>query len=295
MGSPNLCDYYLNGEPQSDAHRLAFVNYLRLFARLRELIREQVVIFLPEFPSLFPARNAVKTLSRPNEWERLRSELGSEFEEGPCDSLRKVTEESLWVGKKFGLDLFLPGRGPVTFFEAYSRLCGGALPESRILEAASGSLLLECELPAIDNVSFDDMIRIREAAEGFAAWRSSLRRVLERSYGDLSRGTFDARELRRLAFEEFAAARAAAEQEVSKSSVMALAKEGTRSVGVGLLTALITAATAPGAEIIAASATAGVTFLWDYVGWHIKGSERRRNVAIKAHYAVWDEPRRGAA
>lgn len=282
-GFSYICDYYTRGgEPTYERDKIAFINYLRLYAKLRELIQKGIVIFLPEIPSFFPARDAVADLPQLDNWSVFN-------DDGPVLILRNIIEQSLWVGKEFGLDLFLPSKGAITFFNKYSEVCRKALPESRVVDASVGELLLNCKLPAVDFLSLEDMICVREGSDSFLAWRSSLRSVLERMYSDQLHGTFNEAELRRLAFEEFAAARIAVNKEISKSSFLSLTKDsGVRTVGIGVLTRLLTEMAAPGAGLITATATAGFTFLWDYTRWKFKATERKQLGAIKSHYAVWE-------
>lgn len=161
---------------------------------------------------------------------------------------------------------------------------------NKLFEAAAGNLILDCKLPAIDELSVDDISSVRSDSDAFKSWRASLRHVLERSYENLLKDSFDPNELCRLADEEFASARIAIDAEIKKSSVLSLSKTGFRSVGIGLMAGLVTAATVanPLTVLTSSTASAGVTFLWDYVGAKLNRSKHMKNNALKAHYAVWD-------
>jgi len=281
-------DYYRlgNGEPPIQV-RDAFINHLRLYAKLRKLISKEIVFFIPEVPSFFPARDAVKKIRLPEEWEKKLDEI---FGEVTTWDLHERIEQSLWIGKKFNLDLFLPGKEAISFFDDYSQLIKCQIPSSRTLEAAAGNLILDCQLPAIDKLTVDDIIAVRDGSDAFKSWRASLREVLESSYDDLLKGSFDPDELHRLADEKFASSRNAIESDIKKSSVLGLAKTGFRSIGIGLMTGVVTASIManPLTVFTSSAASAGVTFLWDYVGALLNRSKNMKNVALKAHYAVWN-------
>ncbi len=107
-GFEYLCDYYRLGEPPAEAARVSFPNYLKLHARLRSLIRKGIVFLMPEVPSFHPARDAVNRLATSDE-------VAYYLEHSQFD-FRKTIEQSLWVGNKFDLDLFLPSNDVINFF-----------------------------------------------------------------------------------------------------------------------------------------------------------------------------------
>jgi len=282
-------DYYrISDEEPLPEVANGFINHLKLYAKFRELISRGIVFFVPEVPTFFPARDAVEKIILPDEIKNnLKNELGltSIYE------IRKVIEQSLWIGDRFKFDLFIPGKESISFFDAYSRMILHQNPTTnKLFEASAGNLILDCNLPTIDKLSLNDIISIRSDSDAFKSWRASLRLVLQRSYEDLLKDSFNPNELRRLADEEFASARLAIETEIKKSSVLTLGKTGVRSVGIGLMAGVVTATIVANPFMVLASsaASSGITFLWDYIGSKLNKSKNMKNTALKAHYALWN-------
>ena len=283
-GFSYVCDYYLEGCPDPDPNHSKFLAYLRLFIELRELVQNGILFFMPEFPSFFPARDAVKALPEPDDWESWEREFGKQLGDGPFYDLRTILEETLWVCKNFDLDLFLPGSAMVDFFNLYCQLAFKPIPLLELKEASAGALLLTCELPLLSKVRLKDIISIRRGGEGFAIWRAKLRNILNLAYDDFLKGTFNPNVFRRIASEELAEGREKINAEIKKSHYLTLAKAACRSIGIGLLTSLVLSPTGVIMALPTAGVSTAITFLWDYIAGKRSIKEQE---ALKAHYAVF--------
>ncbi len=276
-----LCDHYLLVNKSDQEMDKKFNAYLNLFTEFRQLIQNGTIFFMPEIPTFFPAREAVEKLENPY-W---RNKV---FEKETLSSLLgRTLEESLWIGKKFNLDLLLPNPRVADFFEKYMLHTSQSIPETKLLEAKIGSVLLECQLPRLENLSSSDIAAIRNDNDGFAAWRASLRSILQSFYIDYSHAKFDQVEFERYANEELSSGKMRIEKEISKSRYLNLLKAGTKTVGVGTATALLVTPFAPAAAIAASAATAGTTFLIDYFATKLNKEKKGQRDSLKTHYAIF--------
>lgn len=280
-GFEYLCDIYRLDVTSTQEMDKKFDAYLNLFAELRQLIQNGTVFFMPEIPTYYPAREATEKLKIPDWFDKV-------FEEEPLSLLlRRQLEESLWINKEFNLDLLLPNPRVSDFFVKYMLHTSQSIPETKLLEAKIGSILLECQLPRLENLSVSDIAAIRNNNEGFAAWRASLRSILETFYKDYSHAKFDQVEFERYANEELSSGKRLIEEEISRSHCLNLLKAGTKTVGVGIATALLVTPFAPAAAIAASVATAGTTFLIDYFTAKLNKGEKGQLDSLKTHYAIF--------
>lgn len=278
-GFGHLCDHFvLAPYAQSAETEAKFDAYLRLFAKLRPLIQDRIVSFLPERPTWRRANEHVDALE---EILRFKVHLPHIRDE---KHLMRLIEESLWIGKQFDLDLLLPTPAMVKFFNEYVGLCQRRISQTEIREASLGQMLLTAELPQLEKLTFNDIVAVRSNDEGFTSWRRALGNVMQACYEDYSDGNMSQREFGRLAHEEMAEGRARVEESINSSHYLSLAKSAASSVGVGLFA---TVAATPETFMEGAStalATAGGTFLLDYAIGKKKG---RKDGALRAHYAVF--------
>jgi len=115
-------------------------------------------------------------------------------------------------------------------------------------------------------LSINDIAAVRKNDERLSSWRLALRSVMQACYGDYSERKIDDREFRRLAHEEIAEGRARVADSIKKLQHLDLLKTAVKSVGVGVV---VTAVSTPSNIFIEGAsmgaATAGFTFLYDYV------------------------------
>lgn len=276
-----VCDFYRLGDDSNQELDIRFDSYLKFFLDLRPLIQNGTVFFMPEVPTYFPAREAVEKLETPDWLDDV------DDKDSNLLILRRLFEESLWIGSKFDLDLLIPGSHASETFEQYMRYTSRSISETKLQESTIGSVLLECQLPRLEKLSVTDIAAIRNDSDGFAAWRASLRSILTAFYDDSSHANFDQTEFERYAREEMAQGKIRIEKEISKSQYLGLLKTGLKSVGVGTATALLVAPIAPAAQITAAIAGASTSFFLEYLLAKSNWKENRRLEALKTHYAIF--------
>jgi hypothetical protein len=278
-----LCDYYRLGASSDRELDIAFDSYLKFFAELRPLVQDGTIFFMPEIPTYFRARGAVEKLLLP-EWVEEEIESSSM----PVRTLHRIMEESLWIGKQFNLDLLFPSNIASSHFEKHLLHTSQKVPQTRIQESKVGSIILEAQLPRIENLSIADIATIRRGSDSFAAWRANLRAILSSFYYDYSGSSLDQSEFERFAFEELAEGRMKIEKEVAESHYLNLLKTGLKSVGVGVVSAALVTPLAPTATVLSAVAGAGSTFLIDYLLAKSNRSEVKQLNALRTHYAIFN-------
>ena len=88
--------------------------------------------------------------------------------------VREILEESMDVGDRWDVDLFIPNPSVAAIFR---RLTDGfrAMSSVGVAEAQMGSILLNCELPRLDRLTLTDIVSLRDDSIAFAGWRQQLR------------------------------------------------------------------------------------------------------------------------
>jgi hypothetical protein len=190
------------------------------------------------------------------------------------------------------------GHSPVAthpfFARAYEVLAQHGGPKERLSrsQTAFSIRLPEIEVPALDQLSFDEMRRLREDSAAFGAWRHALDSVLAHMPVDLEPEPY-CEKFREVASAELTLAADRLEAEVKASSALKASRKAGRTFAVGLIAAAVPVVLTPviaGAALAPALAKAGMVGGTSAVlNLLFERKAKSGDKALLSHYAVFRE------
>ncbi len=268
---PSMLDYL-------DRQRAKAVNFLRFLTRIEPLVRAHVVVLVEgdlELPFIQDGAlrdtNAVCDAADFSDlpWDQLASlEPNDEMVRHALMShanLQLACGLDAAAKHSEALDLYLPYKHYEAILRAIAQERTVQLPEwVREVELQVLSGILKVSLPGLVALEPQEIVAVREGDEGFARWRASLERGMDRVRAldpeTINRGM----EGLRVINEELLDGRQALEAEISKSSLLSKAKSGLREFSIGSVVALgLIPLAGPAAPLIGGAGNAGLSLLLD--------------------------------
>lgn len=276
-------------EEHGEQFRAELTAFVEFGALVDDLVRSGIIVWLE--PAPYASHLAIWRDDRSPELE-LPIGTHATFEEAYITPLavRQSVEGCLIYGHD-ALDVFSPNRLGVEVLNRAVQLDERlASPHGAEAEAPLVAGLLEMDLPAVDDLSFRDILALRRAADSFAAYRSQLRTGIEQSAA-LAAAHATPQAQARVARELFAPATLAIRRELART---------WRSRGADVVTKAAVGAVVGelahigiGADSDPSPARLATNVVGDLLMQSRGGRGRRRTaVALAAHYAVFTPTRR---
>lgn len=299
---PYIADYFVAGDPGFSGPRYKLQNYLAWLHELKPLVAAGIITFVSEFaykyhkPGLPKRPLSLFSSLETDDVSQLSQELSLQeypslgnVSESERQQLIKQADTSITVTmilsaeQRGAIDLYFPG----TFYEPVIRKIierQGVRPSTSGIDLAVLGRLLNVSVPGLENLSSEDVCRIRLEEDVFEQWRGSLRSVLQLLHEQRKVMLNSESDALRMAREELRPSANSLGESLGKSSWGSRARAGTKGFVIGGIAGSVTAAvTGQPAALITPMVTALLSFLWS--GRDIRSRDTQE--AALRHYLLF--------